>query len=69
MKILVILFVIIIILQAFRVSINYLRKDEKLTKKIFETFILISTLIICFFNFEYDFSGLQLYLSYNYVYL
>lgn len=50
MRLLIILTVVITILQAFRTSIYYLRKDVSSIKKIIEIVILISMIILCYFN-------------------
>lgn len=52
MRLLLILTVIITILQAFRTSIYYLRKDISPIKKIVETVVLIVMVILSYFNLK-----------------
>ncbi|MGM9875956.1 MAG: hypothetical protein ACI310_01870 [Bacilli bacterium] len=50
MRLLLILTIIATILQAFRISIYFLRKDISSIKKIIETVVLISMVILSYFN-------------------
>lgn len=52
MRILIILIVATTILQAFKVSIYYLRKDVSLIKKAIETIILIAMITLNYFNLK-----------------
>ena len=51
MKILLIITIIITLLQSFRVSIYFLRKDVSIIKKIIELLVLIVMIILEYFNF------------------
>ncbi|MDD6879111.1 MAG: hypothetical protein PUD59_02645 [bacterium] len=50
MRLLLILTIVATILQAFRISIYFLRKDVSSIKKIIETVVLISMVILSYFN-------------------
>ena len=52
MKILTILTAAVAILQTFRVTIFYLRKDIKNLRKVFETLLLVIMIILCYFDLE-----------------
>lgn len=61
MKYIIILYGIISVIQSFRVSIYFLRKDISLFKKILETCILLLMIILCFFDLKYN--KLSIYIS------
>lgn len=52
MKILTILTAVVTILQTFRVTIFYFRKDIKNLRKVFETLLLVIMIILCYFDLE-----------------
>lgn len=63
MRLLLILMVVATILQAFRISIYYLRKDISFIKKIIETVVLISMVILSYFNLTGNILKLTFYIS------
>ena len=63
MRLLVIITVIITVLQTFRVAIYYLRKDISLIKKIIETIILITMIILSYFNLKENIFPFSLYIT------
>ncbi|MGM9876883.1 MAG: hypothetical protein ACI310_06645 [Bacilli bacterium] len=63
MRLLVIITVIITVLQTFRVAIYYLRKDISLIKKIIETIILITMIILSYFNLKENIFPFSLYIA------
>ena len=63
MRILLILTVVATILQAFRISIYYLRKDISSIKKIIEIVVLISMVILSYFNLTENILKLTFYIS------
>jgi len=52
MKFLIVFTAVVTILQTFRVTIFYFRKDIKCLKKTFETILLIIMVILCYFNLK-----------------
>lgn len=62
MKYLVLLIVLVTILQTYRLSIIYLRRDVKLYRKIYETNFLVSLIILSFFNLNYE-NHIMIYVS------
>ena len=52
MKFLIIFTAVATILQTFRVTIFYFRKDINCQKKIFETILLIRMVVLCYFNLK-----------------
>ena len=63
MRLLLILTIVATILQAFRISIYYLRKDISFIKKIIETVVLISMVILSYFNLTGNILKLTFYIS------
>ena len=75
MILLLIITIIVTLLQVFRVSIYILRKDVSIVKKVFELLILITMIILEYFNLMYDsyysiyFSlGLSIYTLISFIY-
>ena len=62
MKYLVLFIILIIILQSYRLSIVFLRKDVNLLKKMFETLILVFLIFLSFFNLIFE-NHITIYLS------
>ena len=52
MKFLIVFTAVVTILQTFRVTIFYFRKDIKCLKKAFETILLIIMVVLCYFNLK-----------------
>lgn len=52
MKYIVIITAVMTILESFRLSIYYLRKDISIIRKIFETIILVFMILLCFYNLK-----------------
>ena len=63
MRLLLILTIVATILQAFRISIYYLRKDISFIKIIIETVVLISMVILSYFNLTENILKLTFYIS------
>ena len=63
MRLLLILTIVATILQAFRISIYFLRKDISSIKIIIETVVLISMVILSYFNLTENILKLTFYIS------
>lgn len=60
MKYIIILYGVASVIQAFRMTIYFLRKDISLFRKIWETCILFLMTILCFFDLKYNVSAIYL---------
>ena len=63
MKILIIFTAIMTVMETYRLSIYFLRKDISLVRKIFEILILILMICLCYLNLEYLGGWIVIYLS------
>ncbi len=63
MKILIVVSSLMTILESFRVSIYFLRKDVSIIKKVSEIIILIIMIILCNNNLQYQGGKINIYLS------
>ena len=60
MKYIIILYGVVTVIQTFRMTIYFLRKDISLFRKIWETCILFLMTILCFFDLKYNMPAIYL---------